>query len=123
MAATLVRNLQCSLRIPSCNTRFAKLKLTLKTAQLETIFSSCPAGKLFRAIVRGAIVRGSVVQRELFRGNCPGVKTREVIVLGRSSWKNSPGGAVIQVGIVIKLVLFFFKYNVCFKLTNIYISF
>ena len=49
--------------IPSCNTRFAKVKFRLKMTQLEIIFNSCPEGKIFRVNCPGAKNLG---------GNCPG---------------------------------------------------
>ena len=68
------------LRIPGCTTCFAKVKSRLKTTQLEANFNSSPEGKLFSGIcpgrnLKGAIVRGVVVQGKLFRGNCPQAKT------------------------------------------------
>ena len=68
------------LRIPGCTTCFAKVKSRLKTTQLEANFNSSPEGKLSSGIcpgrnLKGAIVRGVVVQGKLFRGNCPQAKT------------------------------------------------
>ena len=82
--------------IPSCNTRFVKVKLRLKTTQLETIFNSCPDGKLFRGnYPRGNFPGGNFMgggqvcewgellfRGGLFRDNCPGEKLR-----GLLSWE------------------------------------
>lgn len=73
-----------ALMIPSCNTLFAKVKFTLKTIQLETIFYSCPVRKLFRSNCSrgnsfwGNFMRGNFPGESIpggcFSGNCPGNK-------------------------------------------------
>ena len=53
-------------RIPSYNTRFAKVKFRLKTSQLKTLLDSSPEGDLIWGHCAGVVSQG-----ELFRGNCP----------------------------------------------------
>ena len=53
-------------RIPSYNTRFAKVKFRLKTSQLKTLLDSSPEGDLIWGHCAGVVIQG-----ELFRGNCP----------------------------------------------------
>ena len=73
MAATLMRGLQCLLKVSSCNTPFTKVKLKLKTTQLKIICNSYPERKF----------SGVIVLREFHRGK----------LSGGGSY---PGGTVIE---------------------------
>ena len=73
--------------IPSCNTRFAKVKFRLKMTELETIFNSCPEGKL----LRGNCPRGNFMEANIPRGSCPGGKYSSTIVWGAKTWEQKPG--------------------------------
>ena len=75
MAATLMRGLQCLLKVSSCNTPFTKVKLKLKTTQLKIICNSYPERKF----------SGVIVLREFHRGKLSGG--------GGGSY---PGGTVIE---------------------------
>ena len=84
MATALMRGLQCPLRIFSCNTLFAKVKFSLKTTQLETIFNSCLEGKLFRGDFMGVIFQqlsnGQKPRGNFMGGNCQGLVIKGRII-------------------------------------------
>ena len=83
--------------IPSCNTRFAKVKFRLKTTQLEaisklprgeTIQVQLPCGEFHEAIVQGVVVQGGYL-RAIVRA-----KLRAAFFLGETS-----RGAIVRGGI------------------------
>ena len=76
-----------ALMIPSCNTRFAKVKLRLKTTQLETIFYSCSVRKLFR----GNCSRGNSPKGNFMDGNFPGESYPGGMFQWKLSWGQKPG--------------------------------
>ena len=87
--------------IPSCNTRFAKVKFRLKTTQLETIFNSCPKGKLFRGNCPG----GNFMESNCMGGSCLWGNYSRAIVRGQKPGGKCPGGiswgAIVQ-GVVVQ---------------------
>ena len=76
-----------ALMIPSCNTPFAKVKLRLKTTQLETIFYSCSVRKLFR----GNYWRGNSPKGNFMGGNFPGESYPGGMLQWKLSWWQKPG--------------------------------